>query len=306
MRPLGFGRIQTGPAADASPPAGPSSPSGARTRSGRRSRPRTATRRGWISATSRSSSRAPARSSSRLSSAGVAGRARGDVGDADAVAPAASPSSSGAQQARREPGGVQRGVEAVARAREVVADLGRAQPRVDARRRGRRVRADDRRAQEHARVRVTLLCAWSASRSTSRRPCSTICATGWSARAGRARRRARPGRRATDLAYLRELTAYWRLTGSTGAQREREAEPLARSSSPRSAACAIHFVHVARRRHPADPHPRLAERVHRAICRWSSACRGVRPRDPVAARLRVLRAPGRAAPRATSPRSGTR
>ena len=62
---------------------------------------------------------------------GGAGGAGDEVRDADAVG-RQRPVLVRAQLAWREPGGVQRGVEAVAGAGEVVADLGRAQRRVDA------------------------------------------------------------------------------------------------------------------------------------------------------------------------------
>ena len=75
---------------------------------------------------------------------GGARRAGGDVGDADAVARAASTSSSGRSRRGVKPGGVQRGIEAVARPREVVADLGRAQPGVDADEEDLESGADDR------------------------------------------------------------------------------------------------------------------------------------------------------------------
>ena len=170
---------------------------------------------------------------------GVAGRARGDVGDADAVGRQVDVLL-GREQPRREARGVQRGVEAVAGACEVVADLGGAQPRVDADEQDVQAWTDDRR--EQPRHVECPLCAWSDSRSTSRTPCSTSCGdrlerTRWPGAA--------PGEawaQGTDYAYLRELTAYWR-RGFDWREQERELNRWPQFAAE-IGGVRIHFVHV--------------------------------------------------------------
>ena len=181
-----------------------------------------------------------------------------------------------------------------------MADLGRAQRRVDADEEHLQVGAE--RSVRAARPVGCPACASSPSRSRSRRRCSTTCA----AAAGHALAE-RGARRAVGAGHgprvparaRRVLGRRLRLARAPSAELNalaavrRRRGRRARALRPRPP-----------RRHPADPDPRLAERVHRAAAAGRAPA-GLRPRDPVAAGLRVLDAPAARAPPATSPRSGT-
>ena len=96
-----------------------------------------------------------------------------------------------------------------------------------------------------------------------------------------------PWAQGTDLAYLRRLAAYWRRLrlARAGARLNRCPQFVADVDGVR-----IHFVHVR-----GGGVPLILTHgwpsAFSSCCRWSSGCRRLRPRDPVAAGLRVLRAP---------------